>query len=134
VSGDEVAVLLDHELVEAVKGRYMDGEVYLPLSWVNDELNERFYWDDKEKQLIYTLPESIVYADAGTLGNDGKPLLFEQDGEVWLKTGLILTYTDVRIERYVDDEVKACHLWEPPGSRSMWQRRRRKASCGCGAE
>lgn len=116
VSGDEVAVLLDHELVEAVKGRYMDGEVYLPLSWVNDELNERFYWDDKEKQLIYTLPESIVYADAGTLGNDGKPLLFEQDGEVWLKTGLILTYTDVRIERYVDDEVKRVFVgtsWEP---------------------
>lgn len=116
VSGDEVAVLLDYELAESVTGRYIDGEVYLPLTWVNDELNERFYWDEKDKQLIYTLPDAIVYADADTLGSSGKPLFVEQDGEVWLMSGLILTYTDVRIEKHVEDEVKRVFVgtsWEP---------------------
>lgn len=116
VSGDQVAILLDNELVETVTGRYADGEVYLPLTWVNNELNEKFYWDDQEKQLIYTLPESIVYADSDTLGSNGKPLLIEQEEEVWLMTGLILTYTDVRIEQYTDDEVKRVFVgtsWEP---------------------
>lgn len=115
VSGDEVAVLLDHELT-GVTGRYIGGEVYLPLDWVNENLNERFYWDEKDRQLIYTLPESIVYADASTLGSNGKPLLIEQEEKVWLMAGLISTYTDVRIERYVEDDVKRVFVgtsWDP---------------------
>ena len=48
------------------KGIYEDGQVYLPVNWVNEHLNERFYWDEGEKLLVYALPESIVYADEST--------------------------------------------------------------------
>lgn len=116
VSGDEVALVLDHELDEKDTGRYIDGQTYLPLTWVNDNLNERFYWDSAQKQLIYTLPDSIVYADTTTLASNGKPLVVEQDDQVWLMTGLVLTYTDVRIGLFDEGDVKRALVdtqWKP---------------------
>lgn len=116
VTGNEVALVLDNELDEMNTGRYIDGQSYLPLTWVNDNLNERFYWDDAHKQLIYTLPDSIVYADTTTLGSNGKPLVVEQDGQVWLMTGLVLTYTNARIELFDEGDVKRAFVdtqWEP---------------------
>lgn len=120
--GDQVAIILDNELAEGAKGRWENGQVYLPLTWVNDHLNERFYWDSEQHQLIYTLPESIVYADATTTGRSGSPLLIEENGEVWLLTDVILAYTDVRIQRYVDDLVKRVFVdtsWTPVVSASV---------------
>ena len=72
--GSQVALVLDYELQEQ-QGVYENGQSYLPLGWVNEHLNERFYWDDGEKLLVYALPESIVYADASTMGTSGTPLL-----------------------------------------------------------
>ena len=57
--GSQVALVLDYELQEQ-QGVYENGQSYLPLGWVNEHLNERFYWDDGEKLLVYALPESIV--------------------------------------------------------------------------
>lgn len=102
--GDRVAIVLNNELLEDEKGRLIDDEVYLPLKWVNQKLNQRFYWDQEEKLLIYTLPEEIIYADASTLGSSGKPLFVEQDGELWLLAGLVMNYTDIRMERFTDGD------------------------------
>lgn len=106
VSGDEVAVFLDNVQDESVTGRYLDGQVYLPLNWVIENLNERFYWDEAGSQLIYTLPESIVYADAATKGSNGKPLFVQKEDQVWLMTGLITTYTDLRMDVFDSGEAK----------------------------
>lgn len=115
VIGDRIAIILDNQLIDDVKGRYIDNEIYLPLQWVNETLNERFYWDKSEKLLIYTLPEEIVYADSSTTGNNGKPLLIEQEGQVWLMAGLILNYTNIRMEKFADTEIKRIYIdtkWE----------------------
>lgn len=72
IKGSQVALLLDNELQEE-KGIYEDGQVYLPVEWVNEYLNQRFYWDEGEKLLVYALPESIVYADEDA---QGKKALF----------------------------------------------------------
>ncbi len=118
VSGDEAAIILDHELQEEedAKARFINGQVYLPLGWVNDYLNERFYWDAAGHQLIYTLPDSIVYAGADTVGSSGSPLFVEEDGAVWLLGGLVLNYTDIRIESFMDDEARRVFVdtdWQP---------------------
>lgn len=116
VSGSQVAIILDNELEEMAAGRYIDGQTYLPLEWVNDNLNERFYWDSEQKQMIYALPESIVYADLTTLGSNGKPLIVEQEDQVWLMTGLVQTYTDIRVELFDTGEVKRVFVdtdWKP---------------------
>lgn len=66
-SGNESAVFLNSEREEGVKGRYIDGQVYLPVDWVDEAVNERFYWDEENSQLIYTLPDQIVYANEETM-------------------------------------------------------------------
>jgi spore germination protein YaaH len=116
VSNNEIAVVLNNELVEDTKGQLISGQVYLPLTWANDCLNERFYWSAEDHQLIYALPESIVYADEATMGSNGSPLFVEKDDEVWLLAELILAYTDIRIERYVEEDTKRIYVdtvWEP---------------------
>lgn len=97
VSGDNVAVYLNNELQET-KGIYIEEQTYLPIEWVNENLNERFYWDNNEKLLVYALPESIVYADHSTKGSSGKPLIWVNDEGVYLSLGLIANYTDIRLE------------------------------------
>ena len=104
-SGNEVAVFLNSEREESVKGRYIDGQVYLPVNWVDEAVNERFHWDEENSQLIYTLPDQIVYANEETMGSSGKPLLVQQDGTVWLLSSLVSTYTNVRIEAFDTDGV-----------------------------
>ncbi len=118
VSGqrDETAVFFNSERVEGVQGRYIDGQTYLPLDWVNKAVNEKFYWDEENSQLIYTLPDQIVYANAETVGNSGKPLLEQQDGTVWLLTSLVTAYTNVRIETFDTDSVRRVFVdtsWDP---------------------
>ncbi len=114
--GEDTAIFLDNEHVETYCGKSAGGEIYLPLTWVNTELNERFYWDESGRQLIYALPENIVYADAQTQGSSGKPLLIEEDGNVWLLSSLVATYTDIRVNRYMDGEVQRIFVdtsWDP---------------------
>lgn len=115
VSGDEVALFLDGEPQEA-KGIVQRTQAYLPLTWVNQNLNERFYWDEQEKLLIYTLPESIIYANTETKGENGLPLFLEMNGEVYLSTDFVLTYTDIRITPFLEDEVHRLFVdtrWQP---------------------
>ena len=99
VSGDETAILYNYERQEQT-GIYENGQTYLPVSWVNGHINERFYWDSTEDLLVYALPDQIVYADAETKGANGAPLLLVKDDEVYLTLGLIANYTDVQIQTF----------------------------------
>ena len=99
VSGDETAIIYNYEQQEQT-GIYENGQTYLPVSWVNDHINERFYWDSTEDLLVYALPDQIVYADAETKGANGAPLLLVKDDEVYLTLGLIANYTDVQIQTF----------------------------------
>lgn len=102
VSGEETAIFLNETLSET-RGITRDGQVYLPVDWVNKNLNEKFYWDDVEKLLVYTLPDTIVYADKRTMGSTGLPLILAEGGKVYLSMGLISNYTAVEFLSYVDE-------------------------------
>ena len=107
-------MLLDNELQEE-KGIYEDGQVYLPVDWVNQHLNQRFYWDEGEKLLVYTLPESIVYADESTQGEKG-PLFKVTDQGMYLSLGLVVNYTDIRTQSFATSQIKRVFIdtiWEP---------------------
>ena len=62
---DEVAVILNNELTE-LKGRMIDGEVYVTTDTLYDYLNRRFYWDQAENLLLYTTPTEVVTAAVGS--------------------------------------------------------------------
>ena len=109
------AFFYNDERLQDVDAVVRDGQAYLPLAWVNETLNEKFYWDDVEKLLVYTLPDTVVYADKRTMGSGGKPLLLEEDDRVYLSVGLVSSYTDIRAELF-DDGVPRLYLydeWEP---------------------
>lgn len=99
VQGEETAIFFNSELQEA-KGITRDGQTYLPITWVNQNLNQRFYWDDIEKLLVYTLPDTIVYADKRTIGSTGRPLLLSEGDTIYISLGLISNYTDVQMKTY----------------------------------
>ena len=115
VEGEATAVFLNSER-QKEDGITRDGQTYLSLEWVNQYLNERFYWDDVEKLLVYTLPDTIVYADKRTQGQGGQPLLLEEEGQIYLAAGLVGSYTDIQTEAYNTDEHKRIYIdntWAP---------------------
>ncbi len=109
VQGNEIALLYNYEL-QSAKGLYENGQCYLPLSWVNERLNKRFYWDQTEELLVYALPDQIVYADPGTKGASGAPLLLMKGDEVYLTLGLIANYTNVQASAFDAEEVKRVYI------------------------
>lgn len=115
VRGEEIAIFFNEDLQEA-KGIVRDEQIYLPLDWVNKHINEKFYWDNIEKLLVYTLPDTIVYADKRTMGSTGAPLLLVEGEEIYLTMGLINNYTAVEARSYSNGEHKRIYLdnrWEP---------------------
>lgn len=97
VEGEKTAIYMNEEL-QKEQGITRDNQTYLPIKWVNEQLNEKFYWDEIEKLLVYTLPDSIVYADRRTMGSEGKPLILVENDGVYLAAGLVGNYTDIRTE------------------------------------
>ncbi|MCI9503431.1 MAG: SH3 domain-containing protein [Hungatella sp.] len=116
VEGEETAIFFNEEL-QKVKGITRDDQTYLPIDWVNDNLNEKFYWDNVEKLLVYTLPDTIVYADKRTMGSTGLPLLLVDADKVYLSVGLINNYTAVDMASYTNQEHKRIYLDNRWGTR-----------------
>lgn len=133
--GNRVSVVLNEEVQEA-EGLYEEEQIYLPLEWVNDNLNERFYWDSKEQLLVYALPDRIVYADEETMGNHGHLLLIREDG-VYLSAGLVANYTDIQtvyfenpaVHDKTDDSISAKRIFiNTIGEEEQWAVLRRGGS------
>ena len=113
VSQDEVAIIWNGQVTDGIKGKMVDDEVYLPQDWVSNSINERFYWDESDEQLIYTFPESILYMGAEDRSDDGKPLFIEDRedrDQIWISAELVQEYTDIRTETFTDGEAKRIFL------------------------
>ena len=109
-----MALILDNTIQEE-QGIYEDGQIYLPVGWVNDYLNQRFYWDEGEELLVYALPDTIVYADASTQGENG-PLIKVTSQGAYLSLGLVANYTDIRSEAFATSQIKRVYIdtqWDP---------------------
>lgn len=104
-TGTQVAILYNNELQET-KGIYENSQTYLPITWINANLNKRFYWDSTESLLVYALPDQIVYADADTKGSNGAPILLIKEDDIYLTLGLIANYTDTEILAFDSGEAR----------------------------
>ena len=114
IKDGQVALILDNQVQEE-KGIYEGGQVYLPVDWVNEHLNERFYWDEGEKLLVYALPDSIVYADESAQGEKGPLFKVTQDG-MYLSLGVVVNYTDIRTQAFATSQIKRVFIdtsWQP---------------------
>ena len=106
---DDVAIIRNQELTE-LKGKCMDGKIYLDFDLVHAELNSRFYWDKNEQLLRYTTAEDLVTAYAGRkeyfVGNDVTREDYEivklRDDIVYVALDFVKKYTDLGYELYTD--------------------------------
>ncbi|MCD8150218.1 MAG: glycosyl hydrolase family 18 protein [Clostridiales bacterium] len=107
----EVLLSLDNEFLEE-KGLYIDGEVYVSYTVLHTYLNERFYWDETEQILRYTLPEGTVSVAAEsadyTMGKESSTFSYTivhvEDGEMYLSLSFVAAYTNIRWQFYEEPD------------------------------
>ena len=112
VNEEQTAIMYNYELQKAT-GIRENGTCYLPGDWVQSILNKRFYWDEDEHLMVYVMPGEVVRMDSRMTGEDGKRLLIEAEGKVWISTDVIRKYTDVRIEEFSDRDVSRVFVTTP---------------------
>ena len=108
-SPDDVAIIRDQELTD-IKGKCLEGSIYLDFDTVHDQLNSRFYWDENERLLRYTTADDLVTVYAGRndyfVGNDVTKESYEivkTEGEtVYVALEFVKKYTDLGYELYTD--------------------------------
>ena len=55
----DVALVVNHEVLED-SGMVIDGDIYIQDTTVSQYINQRFYWDENNKVMLYTLPEEVI--------------------------------------------------------------------------
>ena len=111
-SPEEMAIVLNDGMTEE-KGLWKDGHCYLTLDAVHELLNGRFYADDNEKLLLYTLPDKTDRIGFGESTDEGYVAAFEQDGKVWLALDYVKRYTDMEFTAYTEpNRVVVTTSWE----------------------
>ena len=87
---DEMTVILGTDIMETKAVKSGD-RVYLPLDMVNIYLNQRYYWDSANQQILYATPSELQYYPASESG----------DSEVWLKAGSVYLNLDF-VKKFTD--------------------------------
>ena len=86
----EMAVVLGTEIMEE-RALMSEDQIYLPLDMVNTYLNQRYYWDSANQQILYSTPSELQYYPASESG----------DSEVWLKAGSVYLNLDF-VKKFTD--------------------------------
>jgi len=66
--------------------------VYTSVSYLQEQLNKRFFYDETEKLLLYTKPEGTAQADLASRYAD-KPVLLERSGTVYVLLEYVKQFT-----------------------------------------
>lgn len=72
-------------------------QFYLPLDMVDSYLNQRYYWDSANQQILYATPSELQKYPAST---DGSGDVWLKDGAVYLSLAFVQKYTDMDIYMY----------------------------------
>jgi len=72
-----------------------DERYYLPLDFVNKELEAGFYFDKSEELLLFTLPEEVVLMNKADEDNDGHSLWRFIEGDVYVSIDVVEMYANI---------------------------------------
>lgn len=93
VQEGEAALIVGTQRIEA-RAQIAEGMQYLPLEAVNTYLNQRYYWDEEGKQILYATPSELTAAPASdTPGGE----VWTKDGSVYLSVPFVQKYTDMDV-------------------------------------
>ena len=94
----EIAIVLGTEKLDE-RGLVDGDRVYLPLNVVNTYLNQRYYWDSANQQVLYATPSELTTVAASPESGDQ---VWLKDDTVYLNLTYIQQYTD--IDAYISKE------------------------------
>ncbi len=98
LSDGEAALILGTQILEE-RGAVDGDNAYLPLDVVNTYLNQRFYWDGDNGQILYATPSELLsFAASADPGGD----VWSREGKVYLNLSLIAAFTDMDTFVYQD--------------------------------
>ena len=105
--GEEAAVILNDELIET-KAFYREGQCYLPIDFVNENINNHFYYDVAEGLVLFTTDYDKVTAQVGstdyTLSNtftsEGYVLTVAANDTVYLAADFVRKFSNFSYRYY----------------------------------
>lgn len=106
---DEAALVVNHVPAEE-KVKIIDGRYYVEDAIVGKYINSRFYWDEKQKIMLYTLPAEVFqivpdvqeYQTSQGTQNVGYVILKSQGDAYYLDLEFIKSFTDMEYTVYED--------------------------------
>lgn len=87
----EIALVIGTEKLEE-RGLVEGDKVYLPLDVVNTYLNQRYYWDSANQQILYATPSELTSASASSEAGDK---VWVKDDKVYLNLTYVQEFTDL---------------------------------------
>lgn len=87
----EIALVIGTEKMEE-RGLVDGDRVYLPLDVVNTYLNQRYYWDSANQQILYATPSELTSVRASSEAGDK---VWVKDDKVYLNLTYVQEFTDL---------------------------------------
>ena len=87
----EIALVIGTEKLEE-RGLVVGDRVYLPLDVVNTYLNQRYYWDSANQQILYATPSELTSESASSEAGDK---VWVKDDKVYLNLTYVQEFTDL---------------------------------------
>ncbi len=106
------AALIVQDEVIADQAVIRDGNYYLPLTFVQENLNDKFYYDKHERLLLFTTPtelyeipvDSSAYMIAGQVQENGRVICIMQDDVPYVELDFVSQYADFLSEIYEEPD------------------------------
>lgn len=105
----ETALVVNRELKEE-KAKIIDGRYYIENTVVGEYINGRFYWDEKNQVMLYTLPtemfqispDTTEYQTSQGVQSTDYVILRREGDSCYLDLEFIQQYTDMEYQTYDD--------------------------------
>ena len=115
VSGDDVAIFINDNryksLLDHTPAISSNDTVYLSLSFVKTNLNNRFYYAKDLNRILYSLiDETRSYGDGDIHQVGGAPYV-KFLSEPYLLVDFVKDFTNIRYDKYVDDNYKRVYIY-----------------------
>lgn len=89
----EAVIVLGTEIMEE-RAVTSNGQIFLPLELVNNRLNQRYYWDSGNSQILYATPSELQTYPAS---ENGETEVWLREGAVYLSLPFVQKYTDMDV-------------------------------------
>lgn len=120
VGGEETAIIFNDVLLET-DALYRDGHVYLPLDFVDANLNNHFYFDRSEQNLLFTTDVALLTAAVGStdytygdqFSSEGYPLTVLSGDTLYLAEDFVKKFSNFSYQYFAEpNRVLVDTVWE----------------------